>query len=118
MPPRDVSTISRVSHRRSTTMASNAPYYVYILSNAHRTVLYVGMTSDLRRRLRQHREGRASAFTTQYNAATLIYFERHETSTAAIEREKQLKAWRREKKLALIRSENPTLDELPPPVGD
>jgi putative endonuclease len=97
-------------------MASGPPYYVYVLSNVHRTVLYVGMTSDLRRRLRQHREGRAGAFTTQYNATELVYFERHDTSTQAIEREKQLKAWRRSKKEALIRSENPDLETLPPPV--
>jgi len=97
-------------------MASGPPYYVYVLSNAHRTVLYVGMTSDLQRRLRQHREGRVGAFTTQYNATELVYFERHETSTQAIEREKQLKAWRRAKKEALIRSQNPDLEAIPPPV--
>ena len=99
-------------------MASNSPYYVYVLSNPHRTVLYVGMTSDLRRRLQQHQDGRAGTFTTRYNAVTLIYFERHDTSTQAIEREKQLKTWRREKKLALIRSENPDLESLPPPVDE
>ena len=108
------------SHRLSGTlfglMAADPPYYVYVLSNVHRTVLYVGMTNDLRRRLQQHREGRASAFTTRYNTVDLVYFERHETSTKAIEREKQLKAWRREKKEALIRSENPGLETLPPPV--
>lgn len=97
-------------------VASGPPYYVYVLSNAHRTVLYVGVTNDLQRRLQQHREGRADAFTTKYNAIDLVYFERHATSTAAIEREKQLKAWRRSKKETLIRSENPDLEALPPPV--
>lgn len=97
-------------------MASSPPYYVYVLSNPHRTVLYVGMTSDLQRRLQQHREGRAGAFTTEYNAVDLVYFERHRTSTQAIEREKQLKAWRRSKKEALVRSENPDLETIPPPV--
>jgi putative endonuclease len=65
---------------------------------------------------RQHQEGRTSAFTARYNATALVYFERHETSTQAIEREKQLKAWRRAKKEALIRSANPDLETLSPPV--
>jgi putative endonuclease len=94
----------------------NPPYYVYILSNRHRTVLYIGMTNDLRRRMREHREGQRGAFSAQYNTVDLLYFERHPSSTAAIEREKQLKAWRRDKKEALIRSENPDLETLPVPV--
>jgi putative endonuclease len=92
------------------------PYYVYVLTNAHRTVLYVGMTNDLRRHLRQHREGRGDAFAAQYNAFELVYFERHAPSTEAIEREKQLKRWGREKKEALIPSENPDLVTRSPPI--
>jgi putative endonuclease len=95
---------------------ADPPYYVYILSNRHRTVLYIGMTNDLRRRLRKHSEGRTSAFTTRYNVFDLVYYERYPTSTGAIEREKQLKGWRREKKDALIQRENPDLESLSPPV--
>lgn len=94
----------------------NPPYYVYILSNRHRTVLYIGMTNDLRRRLGEHREEQKGAFTTRYNVFDLVYYERYPTSTAAIEREKQLKGWRREKKDALIQTENPDLEALSPPV--
>ena len=97
-------------------MSSAPPYYVYILSNRHRTVLYVGMTNDLRRRLRQHRAEPAGAFTTRYNVTDLVYFERHDTSTEAIEREKQLKTWRRGKKEALVESQNPDWETLAVPV--
>jgi putative endonuclease len=96
-------------------MSANAPYYVYILSNRHRTVLYIGMTNDLQRRMRQHAEA-TSGFTARYNVTDLVYFERYATSTAAIEREKQLKAWRREKKEALIHRQNPEMVSLPVPV--
>jgi predicted GIY-YIG superfamily endonuclease len=96
-------------------MSSNAPYYVYILRNRHRTVLYIGMTNDLQRRMRQHAEA-TSGFTARYNVTDLVYVERYGTSTAAIEREKQLKAWRREKKEALIRRRNPEMASLPVPV--
>lgn len=97
-------------------MSRKAPFYVYVLANRHRTVLYVGMTNTLRARLRQHKRGRGGAFTAQYNVTDLIYFESHATPSAAIEREKQLKRWRREKKLARIRSVNPTLRTLPMPL--
>jgi putative endonuclease len=97
-------------------MPSTPPYYVYLLSNRHRTVLYVGMTNDLRRRLREHRDGRRGAFPARYNVTDLVYFERYDTSTAAIEREKQLKAWRREKKEALVETQNPNWELLTVPV--
>lgn len=97
-------------------MTSGPPYYVYVLTNRHRTVLYIGMTNDLQRRMGEHREGKPGSFTNQYNVTHLVYFERYETSTEAIEREKQLKRWRREKKEALIRSENPEVKTLPVPV--
>jgi putative endonuclease len=92
------------------------PYYVYLLSNRHRTVLYVGMTNDLCRRMREHRDGRRGAFPDRYNVTDLVYFERYETSTAAIGREKQLKAWRREKKEALVETQNPNWEPLTVPV--
>lgn len=97
-------------------MPPGPPYYVYVLSNRARTVLYIGMTNGLRRRLMEHRTDEADAFTSQYNATDLVYYERFDTPRAAIDREKQLKRWRREKKEALIRSANPDLDALPPPT--
>lgn len=97
-------------------MPPGPPYFVYILSNSTRTVLYIGMTNGLRRRLREHRSGRGSAFVDQYNTVDLVYFETYDTPKAAIEREKQLKRWRRDKKEALIRSVNPTLETLSAPV--
>jgi len=96
-------------------MPPGPPYYVYLLGNRRRTVLYVGMTNGLRRRLREHRCGR-NAFTDRYNVTDLLYFERHDTPRAAIEREKQLKRWRREKKEALVRSQNPSMEALSPPA--
>jgi predicted GIY-YIG superfamily endonuclease len=98
-------------------MPPGPPYYVYILSNPARTVLYIGMTNGLRRRLREHRTGAGSAFVETYNATDLVYFERYDTPRAAVEREKQLKRWRRDKKDALIRRANPDVAALPPPVA-
>jgi len=97
-------------------MPPGPPYYVYLLSNQGRTVLYVGMTNGLRRRLREHRSGAGSAFVKQYNVVDLVYFERYGSPRAAVEREKQLKGWRREKKEALIQTANPNLESLSPPV--
>jgi putative endonuclease len=97
-------------------MPSGRTYYVYILTNRHQTVLYTGVTGDLRRRLRQHHEGEV-AFTRRYDATHLLYFERYRSPRAAIEREKQLKGWTRQKKLRLIRTENPDLRFLQVPVG-
>jgi putative endonuclease len=95
---------------------ASPPYYVYLLSNRPRTVLYIGMTNDLRRRLREHRAGQPGSFTERYNVTDLVYFERFGTSTEAIECEKQLKAWRREKKKALVETRNPDWESLAPPV--
>jgi putative endonuclease len=79
-------------------------YWVYIL--ASRTGrLYVGVTNDLRRRLYQHRTGRAG-YTAQWRTVRLVHFERTPSVRAAIAREKELKGWRREKKVSLIESLN------------
>ena len=81
-------------------------YFVYILSNATRR-LYVGMTSDLERRVYQHKNELIPGFTQKYKIKWLMYFEETSDVKAAIEREKQIKGWRREKKVALIESMNP-----------
>jgi len=75
------------------------------------------MTNGLRRRLREHQNGEGNAFVNRYNTTELVYFERYDSPRTAVKREKQLKRWRREKKEALIRSENPNWESLAPPVA-
>ena len=87
-------------------------YYVYILSNRHDTVLYIGVTSDLRQRLRAHQQGEGSAFTRRYNVVKLLYFEEYRQVVGALRREKQLKRWSRAKKLRLIQQQNPDMKDL------
>jgi putative endonuclease len=82
-------------------------YYTYIMSSQRR-VLYVGMTSTIEQRVFQHKTHAFGGFTAKYNVTWLVYFERHGAVMTAIKREKEIKAWRREKKLALIESTNPT----------
>jgi len=87
-------------------------YYVYILTNPRHTVLYTGVTSDVRRRLAEHRSGQGSAFAARYNAGKLVYLEAHTDVWAALAREKQIKAGPRRRKLALIEDINPTWRDL------
>jgi putative endonuclease len=87
-------------------------WWVYVMSNANRT-LYVGMTSDVTRRVVQHKSGvYDNAFTKRYNFDKLVYFEEALTQTAAAKREKQIKGWIRAKKTALIESVNPDWRDL------
>ena len=88
--------------------------YVYILTNPTRTVLYIGTTNDLTRRLYEHSEGRGNVgkFTGKYQADLLIYFEIHPDAIQAIAREKQLKGWTRAKKTSLINGFNPEWKEI------
>jgi putative endonuclease len=82
------------------------PYHVYILAS-HRKTLYTGVTSNLTHRLSQHAEGRGSQFAAKYNVNRLVFAEEASTRMEAVAREKQIKRWRREKKLSLIESINP-----------
>ena len=77
-------------------------YYVYILSSDTGT-LYTGFTNDLHRRVWEHKQGEVEGFSKRYGVHRLVYFEETKNSEAAIEREKQIKGWRRTKKLALVR---------------
>jgi putative endonuclease len=86
-------------------------YYVYILASVSR-VLYVGVTSDLQRRVWEHKNHAVPGFTDRYNVTRLVYFEQTPNVAAAIEREKQIKGWRREKKVALIEKTNRTWRDL------
>lgn len=87
----------------------NCNFYVYILTNPSKTVLYVGVTNDLTRRLSEHIEnkGNVKTFAGKYSCYHLIYYDHFIHIEQAIEREKEIKKWRREKKLALISSFNP-----------
>lgn len=87
-------------------------YYVYIMASFNQ-VLYIGVTNDLRRRVYQHKnKSHPESFTARYNVNRLIYFETFGDIQAAIAREKQLKSWRREKKVALFTAENPRWQDL------
>jgi putative endonuclease len=86
-------------------------FYVYMVADRSR-VLYVGFTSDLYRRVLQHRQGTFQGLTSRYGCSRLVWFERYGSSLEAIAREKQVKRWRREKKNFLIELENPTWEDL------
>ena len=87
-------------------------YYVYMLSNWDDSVLYIGVTSNLPKRLYEHRIGLMEEFTKKYNVHKLVYFEQTTDVYSAISREKQLKKWHREKKNALIETKNPEWKDL------
>ncbi len=86
-------------------------YYVYILASRSRT-LYIGVTNDLPRRIREHCEGTANSFTAKYKIHRLVYYERFQYINNAIAREKYLKHFTRQEKIALIETTNPTWDDL------
>ncbi|MGL1888559.1 MAG: GIY-YIG nuclease family protein [Reichenbachiella sp.] len=92
--------------------------YVYIQSNASRTVLYIGVTSNLSARSYQHKNLDGSSFTKKYKCTDLIYFEFFKDIRSAIKREKQLKNWKRDWKDDLIAKENPKLVDLYNQVRD
>lgn len=87
-------------------------FYVYIMSNYRRTVLYIGVTSNLIKRVCEHKEGAVESFTQEYNLHDLMYYEIYEDPNNALKREKQLKRWSRKKKDRLIMSSNPELKDL------
>lgn len=82
-------------------------YFVYILTNIHKTVLYTGVTNDLARRLAEHTINEPNTFTGRYNCVFLLYHEKHRYIDKAIAREKEIKGWRRVKKESLINEFNP-----------
>jgi putative endonuclease len=87
-------------------------YYVYILTNKLHTVLYIGVTNDLERRLYEHRNNLIKGFTSKYNLHKLVFIEQTNDVAAAIAYEKQLKGWTRKKKEALIEAANPQWRDL------
>ncbi|MDO8570234.1 MAG: GIY-YIG nuclease family protein [Candidatus Daviesbacteria bacterium] len=87
-------------------------YYVYIATNKINNVLYTGVTNNLVRRIYEHREKLVPGFTSQYNISKLVWFEVYEDIKEAINREKQIKGGSRKKKLDLIKSFNPSFEDL------
>ena len=92
----------------------NRCYCVYILTNQLKTVLYIGVTNNLKQRITEHymQRGQSTSFTGQYHAYWLLWYEPHQYINNAILREKEIKGWRREKKMALINEMNPELKFL------
>ena len=90
-----------------------ANMYVYILTNDHKNVMYVGVTNDLVRRVYEHKNHLIrNSFTARYNAHRLVYYEYTNNPEAAIEREKQIKGWNRARKNKLVESRNLNWDDL------
>ncbi len=85
---------------------------VYMMANRRNGAVYTGVTSDLPKRVYQHREGQVEGYTKRYGCKMLVWYEQHETMEAAILREKQIKAGSRIKKLALIEASNPQRKDL------
>jgi putative endonuclease len=88
-------------------------YYVYILTNKAKTVLYTGVTNNLKIRLQQHKESlNPNSFTSKYKVFYLLYFEKFTWIQLAIAKEKEIKGWKRDKKITLIKTINPDLNFL------
>ena len=87
-------------------------YYTYILGSQRNGTLYIGVTSNLVKRVWEHKNDLVEGFTSRYGVHTLVYFEQHRDIEAAIRREKRLKEWQRQWKIDLIEKENPNWTDL------
>jgi len=87
-------------------------YYVYLLTNWNNSVMYIGVTNDLKRRVYEHQNKLVKGFTEKYNINKLVYFEQTNDVITALTREKEIKKWRREKKNSLVISGNPEWNDL------
>ena len=90
----------------------NRNYYIYILTNWNNTVMYIGVTNNLQRRLFEHKNKLIDGFSKKYNCNKLVYYELFFDINDAIRREKEIKKWRREKKNNLVESMNPKWKDL------
>ncbi len=90
------------------------PYYIYLLTNNHNTVLYTGVTNNVTKRVFEHRQKLIDGFTKQYNLNKLIYYEQYQDIRDAIKREKQIKGWTRKKKNSLVAEKNGAWKDLFP----
>jgi putative endonuclease len=87
-------------------------YYVYLLASGKHRTLYLGVTNDLVRRIYEHKTKTVRGFTARYDVNRLVWFECYDDPATAIAREKELKKWRRDWKIALIEDANPDWDDL------
>ncbi len=87
-------------------------FYVYILASRKNGTLYVGVTSDLLKRVWQHKQHFVKGFTEKYNVVNLVYYEVHQNAESAITREKRIKKWNRDWKMRLIEEKNPEWKDL------
>jgi putative endonuclease len=90
--------------------------YVYLLASKMAGTIYVGVTSNLVKRITEHREGITKGFTSKHKVHRLVYFEQHGTIVNAIKREKKIKGWKRAWKIRLIEKGNPKWDDLYPEI--
>jgi len=90
----------------------NKIYFVYILASTKNGTVYVGITSDLKNRVWEHKQGKYEGFTKKYNVKNLVYYESYGEVGMAIYREKQLKKWKREWKIRIIEETNPSWRDL------
>ena len=93
-------------------MGTMKQFYVYVLSNKRNGTLYTGVTSDLLKRVYEHKNDLVDGFTKKYGIHNLVWYEKHESAESAITREKQIKKWNRSWKLNLIDSFNPLWTDL------
>ena len=87
-------------------------YFIYILTNFEETTFYIGVTSNLQKRIWQHKNKFVKGFTEKYNLNKLVYYEQTNSVETALNREKQLKRWHRDWKINLIKEFNPTFKDL------
>ena len=87
-------------------------YFVYIMSSNNSNSIYIGVTNDLQKRVKEHKNHVNNSFSSKYNCVNLVYFEKFNDVKIAIKREKQLKTWKREWKNDLIKKENPKFYDL------
>jgi putative endonuclease len=92
---------------------SDTSYYVYILTNKRNGTLYIGVTNNLERRIYEHKNKLVKGFTSEHDVTMLVYYEQTNDVSAAIQREKQMKEWKRAWKIKLIEKDNPNWDDLP-----
>ena len=92
-------------------------YFVYIMASRPKGATYIGVTNDLRRRCYEHREGLIAGYTKRFYIKRLVYYEDYSEINLAIDREKKLKKWKRDWKVALIKKHNPLWDDLYPTLG-
>jgi putative endonuclease len=97
---------------REKSVLSVKSYYVYVLTNWNQRVMYVGVTSDLKRRIHEHQNKLVKGFTEKYNVNKLVYYEQTNDVITALAREKEIKKWRRQKKDNLVVSVNPQWQDL------